>query len=116
RDGIPPRGGDECKRDTSVAAGRLDQLISFFENTSFFGVPDHRGSDPALHGISGIATFYLGQHRNRRSSGYAAQPDERRPADTERIIGVEHSFSQLDGFPKYPSLARSDYAFRSKRE
>ena len=49
RDGIATRGSYEGERDTSVAAGGLDQFFTRPQNAALLGVPDHGSADAVFY-------------------------------------------------------------------
>ena len=74
------------QRNARITAGWFYYFHTRLEHPSFFGIPDHGGTDTALHGISGITPFNLGQNGRFRSLSYTIEFHQRCIADGLRII------------------------------
>ena len=85
---VASRGGNKCQSDSRIAAGGLNDLHAWCQDTSLLGVPNHRRPDPVLHGIARAAALDLGQNCCFGSVGHPVKPYERSPSDTERVILV----------------------------
>ena len=78
----------EGEGDAGVAGGGLDNHLVFGELAALLGIPNHVGADPALHAVSGIATFDLCQHGGFAVLGDAVQLHQRGVADGEAVVVV----------------------------
>ncbi|MDT4862919.1 hypothetical protein FQZ97_976000 [compost metagenome] len=72
--------GDEGQADAGIARGRLDDAHAGLEQAALLGIPDHAGTDPALHRISRVTSFDLGQYGDARRAE-AVDLDQRGVAD-----------------------------------
>ena len=91
---LPVKGGmiaceSPSESNPGVAAGRLDQLLARPQQAIAFGSSHHRRANAALHRISRIAAFDLGEHPGTTALADPVELHQGRAADREAVVAED---------------------------
>src|SRR5690606_26579922 len=79
---IAAGAGDDGKADAGIAGGALDHEAAGFQLAALFRFEDHLAAGAILHRLAGIHELGLAEDGAASDLGRAAQPDQRRVADS----------------------------------